>query len=476
MIRIPPEAADLTPVQRFGLAALVDLSRLIPTSDPSVELPAITFDRTGSFGLDRLTIERAFAAAPDRVVVPIGLLDLAGDTIAAGPEQRTDERDRYGRVPSGCNSLVAAGRADEPLVHRLAVELRAAVLERGDRRRFRLFAPWPDGRRWAAALSHDVDVVQRWPVFLGLRLAELARRGEWRRAGAAARAALGVTFGDPVLAAVEGVLERERLVGARSTWFFLAGTPSLGSWARGDVTYRLNDRPAREILGRVRAGGHAIGLHGSLRTSVEPERLRSERDVVARECGAEVRGVRQHFLKLRPGSTHRAMAAAGFAYDASMGFADRNGFRLGVADVVPAWDGDSGQVLPLDLVPLVWMDRAASKYQGIESVDRWIDEAIGLAARCRAVDGLWTGLWHPNLAAPLGFPGAEQGYRRLLDELAAASPWFATMDEIADWRRARRGLIATRWTEAGPIFDSPDLPRDLRLEDAEGRSTPIASR
>src|SRR5438445_9574267 len=53
-------------------------------------------------------------------------------------------------------------------------------------------------------------------------------------------------------------------------------------------------------------------------------------------------GVRQHFLRLRPGVTHRAMAAAGLAYDSSYGFADRNGFRLGVADVIPVWDEGTG--------------------------------------------------------------------------------------------------------------------------------------
>src|SRR2546430_17478224 len=41
------------------------------------------------------------------------------------------------------------------------------------------------------------------------------------------------------------------------------------------------------------------------------------------------------FRSIHPGVTERAMAEAGFWYDSTFGFPDRNGFRLGVADVVP---------------------------------------------------------------------------------------------------------------------------------------------
>src|SRR5690606_31095049 len=107
----------------------------------------------------------------------------------------------------------------------------------------------------------------------------------------------------------------------------------------------------------------------------------------------------------------------GLAWDATYGFADRNGFRLGVADVVPGWDAASGARSGLDEVPLVWMDRALSKYRGLEDPAAWVDDGLELAGRAREVDGLWVGLWHPNLAGALGFPGAEAEFERLLDRL-----------------------------------------------------------
>src|SRR5256885_8202858 len=49
-----------------------------------------------------------------------------------------------------------------------------------------------------------------------------------------------------------------------------------------------------------------------------------------------------------------------------------------------------------------WMDRALSKYRGVEDPERWVAAGLALARACRDVEGLWVGVWHPNLTAPLG--------------------------------------------------------------------------
>jgi hypothetical protein len=154
--------------------------------------------------------------------------------------------------------------------------------------------------------------------------------------------------------------------------------------------------------------------------------------------GANRAGVRQHYLRMWPGPTQRAMRTAGFTYDATFGFPDRNGFRLGSADIVPSSFAEG-----LDEVPLVWMDRALSKYRGIEDPNAWVDDALELAATARGVEGLWVGLWHCNLTPPLGYPGAPAAYTRLLAEIMRESPYIATLDRLVAWRRARRGVRAT---------------------------------
>ena len=103
-----------------------------------------------------------------------------------------------------------------------------------------------------------------------------------------------------------------------------------------------------------------------------------------------------------------------------------------MADVVQGWDARAAAATTLDEVPLHWMDRAQSKYQGIEDPQAWIDEAADLAERCRAMGGLWVGLWHPNLTAPLGFPDAPAAYAELLRRIVddANPPAVDTLERL----------------------------------------------
>jgi hypothetical protein len=221
----------------------------------------------------------------------------------------------------------------------------------------------------------------------------------------------------------------------------------------------------------VKVAGHEVGLHGSFATNTDADRFAAQRRRLAQLVGGDVSGVRQHYVRMRPGLTHAAMARAGFDYDASFGFPDRNGFRLGVADVVPGWDA-RGHATGLDEVPLVWMDRALSKYHGIEAPEAWVADALELAERCRAVEGLWVGVWHPNLAPALGFPGAPHAFRTLLDGLIQATPWMATLREVVAWRRTRRAARARALTPDGRV--ALDAAAGVTLEDAEGRPQPAA--
>ncbi len=192
----------------------------------------------------------------------------------------------------------------------------------------------------------------------------------------------------------------------------------------GDSTYRPEGPAARRILTALTHAGHEISLHGSFATAEDAKAMMAQRRQLSRLADSPVEGIRQHFLRMHPGRTQRIMVEAGFEYDASWGFADRNGFRLGVADVVPAWDAEREATMPLDLVPLVWMDRALSKYAGVEEPGRWIEDARELARECKAAEGVWVGLWHPNTMEALGFPGAEPAFVSLLQALADDRPYF----------------------------------------------------
>jgi len=450
-----PDPTPLDPRERHTLACLVDASGLLIAEGGAREravrlrLTTAVPEGTGADDLLRTQAPITLAHRDGEVDLPLAWLALAADVLTMGGDGADAPRDRHGRPVSASNRLVRAGAERWPVLSRLACAMREAASAAAGARPFLTIEPWPDGKRWAAALSHDLDVASLWPAFTGLRLAELARKGDLPRVLSVLASAATSAFADPVRSGVGAVLDAEAAAAARSTWFVICGTPSLASFARGDVTYLPESERVREIVARIIDGGHEVGLHGSFETVEDGARFAHQRSRLEAITSRPVRGVRQHFLRRVVGTTERAMHDAGFAYDSTAGFADRNGFRNGLADVTPVWDEASGRALALEEAPFCWMDRAQSKYQGIEAPQRWIDDALELAKRCEEVQGLWCGIWHPNLTPALGFPDAPAAYARLVRELSARGAWLASLDSVVRWRTARRALRATAVDDSG---------------------------
>jgi hypothetical protein len=444
---------QLRPAERFGLDVLVDLSRLLVAERAECDLVRLTVVERGSAGSaaadlsSKAALERGDGEIRVTTAALRGVAEVAGGAI----EQRSTATDRHGRVPATENPLVAAGQSRKPVVSLLGLELRRAALAVAGRRPVRSLAPWPEGHRWAAAMTHDLDVVEWWPLFSLLRMAQLSMKGDWdlfRRVARAARRSIGR---DPVTRAVHSLLQLEAHHGIRATWSVICAEPTLRSMLAGDSTYRPEGPAARRILTALTHAGHEIGLHGSFATAEDAKSMMAQRRMLSRLTDSPVDGIRQHFLRMHPGRTQRIMVEAGFEYDATWGFADRNGFRLGVADVVPAWDAEREVTMPLDVLPLVWMDRALSKYAGVEEPGRWIEDARELARECKVAEGVWVGLWHPNMIESLGFPGAEPAFVSLLQALADDRPYFASAHKIVQWRRFRRSVRAARVTADGRV-------------------------
>ena len=472
MITLPDRKA-LSALERFGLDVLVDLSRCAIVEDPAADVVrvAIADQDPRVADLRACAAQGWYIERRDGVVrVPRAILRRVAEIATGASERRSAARDRFGRVPSGENELVQQNLVAEPVVADAAERLREAVVASADRRPTAFLTPWPDGKRWAAAITHDLDVVDLWPVFTALRMAELARKGQGRRMARTAWSAITAIGRNPVQRALRALLDTERERGIVSSWFVLCGTPSFRTMRAGDLTYHAEGRGATAALRALQDRGCEINLHGSFATSDDHALFAEQRRRLAGLTQSPVLGVRQHFLRMRPAQTMLGMAEAGFRYDTTWGFPDRNGFRLGVGDVVPAWDGAGERALELQEAPVIWMDRALSKYAGVEDPDAWITEGIALADACRATEGLWVGVWHPNLTAALGFPDAPAAFAGLLDRLLARQPFLAPLGRLVDWRVARRGVrVRGILPDGRPDAYAPRSVMDsLTLEDASG--------
>lgn len=408
-----------------------DLSWSIPAASPmqvlrtpAVACVAVAADGAPLWSSPLPVPEAAFhgVVAPEaggRVAVDgVAWLDVAAALLAGIDELASSERDAHGRVPASATWLGRADATDAPVVDQIVELLRAALLGAG----FDL-ARRPEGGR--VAVSHDVDVpfIARPPGLLrtprALRRAWLGQLGAPRRRAVAGviRATLGDASADPVYT-FDRLLADHASAGRTATAYVLADASD-----PLDARYRLDDPEIRALLRAWCAAGHRVGVHGGYgtwrdRAALTHQATRLREVLASLGCVADAIGGRQHYLRWDPALTPAHYVAAGLTHDATLGFAERPGFRRGTAWAFPAFDVAADRALPLDVEPLHLMEVSlfAERYSGYAydapEAWSWVD---AMRARVAEVGGCWSVLWHNT---ELVDSAAWTAYQRAISPLA----------------------------------------------------------
>ena len=347
-----------------------------------------------------------------------------GDLIASAffwlsgwQEAVTRERDVHARFPYAASLQAEIGCIGQPLVD----VYRAVLAERLEAARILIQRTTWDGKRWAVALTHDIDLLRK------RRLGTLARsvaRTDGRR-GAAVRQALVAP--NPRKTSVERIADLERERGAGATYFFK--TAARGPW---DVPYAHDGRWLHQAVADLEAGGFEIGLHPSYFAHDHLGHLVEERDRLAALTSQPPTTVRQHFLRYES-STPRLHEAAGFRLDSTLGFAEHEGFRRGTCFPFQLYDLDADAALDIWELPLVGMDTTLFAHRGLDAAGA--ERAVlDLYAECRRVSGCCVMLWHNTLYDEVDYPGQAEVFERTLEAaLADGAAVLSLRDVLASF-------------------------------------------
>jgi hypothetical protein len=214
----------------------------------------------------------------------------------------------------------------------------------------------------------------------------------------------------------------------------------------------------RDIARIIMGAGSELGVHGGYYRFNNAALYRESIEALERHFGVRPCGIRNHLLRFSGPETWRAQAEAGFAYDATYGWADRLGPRDGFAlpffpSVLRPLSSDlcspssvlrppSSALSTIDLLelPLTVMDTTLFRNLKLEG-----DEALQAAWKAvkdiADTGGLVTLLWHNNYFNEPEYWDWQMVYERLLAMLAPLKPWCATGTEINLWWRARAGIV-----------------------------------
>ena len=325
---------------------------------------------------------------------------------------------------------------------------------------------WPNGKKFAVCLTHDVDFVSQialsrkaaWQALNGMRRAKIT---PLKKSTNVVRL-LGQFMLQPLLRRgkndplwkFEQWLELENSYGFHSTFYFF---PAPGSHVHEwDCSYQLSDSivygrkkmSVHEMIHEIDKAGWEIGLHGSYHSALNEKLLSAQKAEIEDATGKAIISTRQHYLHYDVRLTPNLQERVGFKTDSTQGFNRSIGFRAATSFPYTCWNHAEEQPLSILEIPQHIMDGGLFTNNALEyDADLAIKHSIQLMDEVEAVGGCLTLSWHPhNIVNEMWW----QVYKTLIEEAHHRNAWGCSAGEIYNyWEKNETAIVQSSHAEIG---------------------------
>lgn len=357
----------------------------------------------------------------------VSLNDIANivDSILLRKEEYGNANlDKWGRFDHNKSFLVQKQLDQSPIIDELLLDV---IGQLG----LKAKTIWPDERKGAVCLTHDVDLFEgRSYLFL--------RKMLWLyHAGSALIKGQKDTYrnylnkikrwSDPnydPIHAFDNWMQLEKRYGFRSTFFFFGLRHALSIEGR---LYSYRDQRVRDTLKKLDENGWEIGLHAGYYNHLYLNYLKKQKAYLEDALGKEIIGCRHHFLRVRFPQSWDLYAKAGFKYSSNVGWGQGyNGFRAGTClPYIPSDVDGTGQI-SLCEIPLQLMDRSS-----IANPKDYFELFKDFLEKVKKVGGCLVLDFHQEYFDQIESPGTNETYEMILELLSADHElWVAPLEEV----------------------------------------------
>ena len=291
---------------------------------------------------------------------------------------------------------------------------------------------WPDGKKFAVCLTHDVDEIRKTYQYL-----TQAVRGLKDRRLSKTMYQLRSFFTDKIPGrnpywTFEEIMRLEEKLGVRSTFYFLKETAKVdifkpSTWHHYARRYDFKEPKVANIIRKLSSNGWEIGLHGSYESYQDKEKLKYEKKELEDVLGKKVSGIRQHHLNLKIPETWEYQEEAGFEYDTSLGFKGGKGIGFRWGTCFPFHPFNNGRMMSILEIPVTIMDISVTPDR-----NGW-RRCLEIINTVEEFGGVLTLLWHHTVFNEKEYPGMSELYEKIISTCREKNGWITNASSIAKW-------------------------------------------
>ena len=280
---------------------------------------------------------------------------------------------------------------------------------------------YPEGKKFAVCLTHDIDAVYPYTSKLSImyNAAKSLKKGQIKNA-------LKIPFYNTnkkwnLLCNFKDIMALEKKYDAKSSFYFL-------TLNKGDLDFNFKVEDLEHEIGNIADNGWEVGLHGGHNAYNNLGEIKEKKQRLEKVLGKKVIGYRNHYLKFKVPDTWELLSKADFKYDTTFGYTDCVGFRNGMCHPFKPFNLNSGREIDILEIPLTIMDCTLFDYMKLDMEGAWKITKL-LIDTVEKYNGVISILWHNTYMAG----DKLRLYEKILKYCYGKGAWMTSGKEIYEW-------------------------------------------
>jgi hypothetical protein len=297
-------------------------------------------------------------------------------------------------------------------------------------------AEYPDNKKFALILTHDVDDVFVTPRHLWLSLLHFPKNRNFRSLFNLNKGFINRNK-SPYLN-FKKIIDIEKANEATSSFYFLASPNDIfGS------KYTLKELEGE--MKHIMDNNCEIGFHTGYYSYNDLKTIQTQKKEMEEIIGKKVIGARNHVLRFKTPDSWETLSKAGFQYDTSFGYHDTIGFRNGMCHPFQPFNISTNKKIDILELPLHIQDWTLFYYMKANICECWtyIKNLIDSVEMCNGTAIL---LWHTwTFSLPTSIGGIFEKewtrlYEKILHYCREKNAWITNCNELSNYWLANNPL------------------------------------